>query len=140
MNAVSVETTVFRATWAVSILAVAVVWLRWGAFPALAVVLGAGLSLLNLYWLRDGAHAIVYRAAAAHAEAAARLGSPPRLGRLCFIARFAVLLGALYAIFMSHLVPFPPVLGGLLAAPAGLMAGVTIEARRGWSRNRRAVH
>ncbi|HVA64626.1 MAG TPA: hypothetical protein VNF74_12945 [Terriglobales bacterium] len=137
------EDTILRAAWiaAAAGTAGAAVWA--GAGAGAGVGLGAGLGLVNLHWLRAGAHAYVYHsvqrspAAAADPGVLDRLGAPPRLGRLRFAARFALLGVGLYAIFMSHLVPFPPVLGGLLTAPAGLLAGVLLEAGRGWRRRRK---
>ncbi|HUX68298.1 MAG TPA: hypothetical protein VMV31_12495 [Terriglobales bacterium] len=139
-----VEDTILRAAWIAALAGAAGAWLGAGGAAGAGVGLGAGLALLNLHWLRAGAHGWVYHAVERSPEAAAdpgllvRLGPPPRLGRVRFAARLALLAVGLYAIFMSHLVPFPAVLAGLLAAPAGLIAGTVLEAGRGWRRSRQS--
>ncbi len=88
--------------------ALAAGWAR-GPAVGLAVALGAGLSLLNFSWLVRGAHALLPD----QGVTAARRGGLAR-----FVARFGLLAGVVYAIFISHLLPVMPLILGLFAVPA----------------------
>ncbi|MGH9417447.1 MAG: hypothetical protein ACRD01_12550 [Terriglobales bacterium] len=95
----------------------------WAGLPAaVALLVGAGLSLGNYRWLKAGARAMLPDTAAA-GPAPAALGATAAMGwgMLRFAARLLLLALCLCAIFISHLLPFSPVVWGLFAVPAGAM-------------------
>lgn len=93
-----------------------------GAGYGVALALGASLSLLNYRWLKAGARAMLPERALAGGTPAA-LGTTAAMawGMARFLARYLLLGLCLCAIFISHLLPFSPVVWGLFAVPAAAL-------------------
>ena len=98
---------------------------RWGAPTALAASLGAALSLLNYLWLKAGARALLPAAGEVSPRGV-------RSGALRFLTRLGLLGACLYAIFISHLLPFPPVVWGLFAIPLAAVGVAVLQLIADW--------
>ena len=99
---------------------------RWGWRGALGLALGAGLSWINLRWLKGSVMAFG-AAAAAQAQPAAPPVPVPRSAYFKFVGRFALLLGAIYVILTRSWFPAASVLAGLFASAAGVLVGLIAE-------------
>jgi hypothetical protein len=105
-------------------------WVAWGWRAAAGIAVGAGLSCLNLFWLKAGVNAVIERAAPGSRQGSKqgpqslRSRAVRRLTAAGALARYGILAVALYAIFISHLVVFWAVLAGLFAS----VGGITMEA------------
>lgn len=106
---------------------------HWGWRAGVGVLAGGALSMVNLYWIRRVADALVTRAvdpAATHARPDVRGGTVRAM------IHFALLAAVFYAIFMSHFLPIGAVLTGFFAAVGGIFLEAireTVEALRGHS-------
>lgn len=100
------------------------IWLgpAWG----FGFALGGGLSWINFRWLKRGVYAMT----------AAFTGEAGRRGGSGYWLRLVLLGGALYVIFIVHLVAFIAVLFGLLTASAAVMIEAFYEAARAFRREK----
>ena len=89
--------------------------LYWTPRDAVALLAGGLLSLVNLYWIRTVADALVRRSLAP--------GAAPSTGggTLRALIHFALLAAVFYAIFISHFLPIGAVLTGFFAAVGGII-------------------
>jgi len=115
------ESKIFWLAAVLGLLAAGLVAPHRGTAADLAVVVGAGLSLLNYAWLRRGVAAILHLAADGEATASVRGGA------MRFALRLGLLLGCLCAIFISHLLPMIWVVAGLFAVPAATLMVAVAE-------------
>lgn len=111
----------------------AVALLRWSVRDAAGVLAGGVLSLVNLYWIRSAADALVCRSLQQIEQ-----GLTPRRsgGTVRALIHFGLLAVVFYAIFISHLLPIGAVLTGFFAAVGGIILEAcweTLEAMRGGS-------
>jgi hypothetical protein len=106
---------------------------HWGWRTGVGVLAGGVLSLVNLYWVRRLADALVRRATDpedSHRKPDVRAGTVRAL------MQFALLAAVFYAIFISHFLPIGAVLTGFFAAVGGIILEAfreSIEALRGHS-------
>jgi len=130
----SIERTVFRWGWIASALIPIACLPHFGPRFVLGLFLGAALEMFSLYWLRDGAHAVVQRMVARQVPAGApeitALGPPPRFGQARFALRVSLVALGLIAIFAARIAPLSSAVAGLIVPSAGLLA-VACEAFRG---------
>lgn len=99
-------------------------WWHGGVRGAAGATLGGLLSWINYAWLRSGVNALglLYGSGQGGGTSRAAMSGFTR-----FLARFVLLAAALYAIFISHLVPILATVAGLFAAPFGVLAEALCE-------------
>ncbi len=126
------EQRVANLTMAVGVAGVAVFALRQQWTGGLGFGLGALLSYWNLAGVRKLASKLSQNVRQSGLEGASSEGERdqqaarrPGAGR--FVLRFLLLAGALYAIFISHLVPLMAAVAGLFSAPAAVLIEMLIE-------------
>lgn len=127
------ERRVLQFTVACIVVALVAALLHWGIRAAAGVLAGGVLSLVNLYWIRTVADALVQRALEA-TEPARKPGV--RGGMVRAMMHFTLLAAVFYAIFISHFLPIGAVLTGFFAAVGGIILEAfreTVEALRGHS-------
>ncbi len=128
--------TVRRVEWLTLLLGgLGTVWAawHWGWRGGAGLAIGAVLSWINFRWLKGGVQAFGATAVALESAANEQAVSAPRPAPVAkkayfkFLARFGLLLAAVYVILTRT--PFPPlsVLAGLFAAAAGVVIGLMIE-------------
>jgi hypothetical protein len=94
-------------------------WL-WGA----GVALGAGITWLNLRWLKLGVNALVR---ASVEQAGAQRARIPSGVYVKFFGRYALLLVVVYVILSRSVLPLAALIGGLFSAVAAVVAEVVWE-------------
>lgn len=125
------ERRVVQFTLACIVVATVTALAHWGGRTAAGVLAGGGLSLVNLYWIRRIADALVRRATD---PAGAHRTPGLRGGMVRALMQFALLAAVFYAIFISHFLPVGPVLTGFFSAVGGIILEAfweTVEALRG---------
>jgi ATP synthase I chain len=101
---------------------------------ALAVAVGATISWLNYRWLRGAVLAL------APISSQAAKGDVSRRTLLKFLARIALLLLALYVILTRSRLPAVPLLAGLFAAVAAVLAQMSYVLATGGANAPRRGH
>jgi|GEM_PF-5910595 len=131
-----IEHVVFRSGWLASALIPLACLPHFGPRFAFGLFFGAALEMLSLYWLRDGAHALVHRMVARHvapgAPELAALGPSPRFGQARFALRISLIALGLLAIIIGRVVPISAAVAGLIVPSGGILVAVVVEGARGW--------
>jgi hypothetical protein len=105
---------------AIGIAAIAITWFAWGGRAAAGFAAGAFLSWINYRWMKQGVGTL---ARLSVAQAAAQRAQVPASVYLKFIGRYALLIGAAYAILRG----IKPPAASLLAGFFTIIAAVLVE-------------
>ena len=125
------ERRMTQFTVACIVIAAGVGLVHWGGRAAIGVLAGGVLSLVNLYWIRRLADALVRRATG---PAGTRPSPGVRGETVRAVIHFALLAAVFYAILMSHFLSIGAVLTGFFAAVGGIILEAireTVDALRG---------
>ena len=122
------ERRIWRFQLAIAAVGAGAAWWAGGAGVAAAFLVGAGISSLNFFWLKQAVDALVEKATGAEATIAAR---KRRLLIVKFVARYGLIGAAAYAILKHTAWNIKALLAGLFLFVAAILAEICYEIAAG---------